>query len=121
MENRKKFPRLTECDGFMCGQIIKKGSIPVDRVNETELKEFVREYLEASSDVDVDWLIELVKKIFQSQVDEEWLQEMICNIDCESGGGDIVVVPEKLVFPATGGKKTLTVKTNGTIAWYVLN
>lgn len=121
MEDRKKFPRLTECNGFMCGQIIKKGSIPVDRLNEKELREFIKEFLEASGDVDVDWLIDLIKKIFQSQVDEDWLRELICGMDCASGGGEITVVPEKLVFPATGGKKTLTVKTDGTIAWYVVN
>lgn len=121
MANRKRLPRLTECDGFACGQNIKKGSLPVDRIIESELQEFIKDFIESSSDIDESWLIELIKKIMESQKDEDWLHELICNIDCSSLGGDFTVVPETLEFEATGGKKTITIKTDATTAWSVVN
>lgn len=118
---RKNFPRLKECDGFICGQVIKKGSIPVDRIIESELQEFIKEFITSSGDIDADWLIELIKKIFQSQVDEEWLRELICSIDCESGGGELDVNPKLIKFPPEGGRQTVTVTTDASTAWRIEN
>lgn len=121
MADRKKFPRLTECDGFVCGQNIKKGSLPVDRIIESELKEFIKEFIESSSDIDESWLIELIKKIMESQRDEEWLHELICNIDCSELGGDFDVEPKLIEVEATGGKKVIRVLAGASVAWSVVN
>lgn len=122
MAAKKSFARMVECDGFSCGSNIKKGSLPVDRIIESELKEFVKEYLEsAGPDSDMEWLINLVKELIKSQKDEEWWHDVVCNVDCGSGGGDFTVVPDVLRFKAQGGKLTVDIVTDATTAWSVVN
>lgn len=39
----------SECDGWVCGETLKKGSIPVDRLELDSLSEAVRELIERFS------------------------------------------------------------------------
>lgn len=114
----KKFKRINACDGFLCGSNIKKGSLPIDRVNEDELKEFIREYQENSSNQ--DWIKEWMKEVLEN-MDQEWMREFICGLDCGSAGeGDFDIDPKVLTFEAVGGKLSLRVITDAKTAWTVM-
>lgn len=114
----KKFKRINACDGFFCGSNVKKGSLPVDRINEDELKEFIREYQESSSNE--EWIKEWIKEILQN-IDEDWMKEFICSLDCGSAGeGDFDIDPKVLTFEAVGGKLPLRVITDAKTAWTVM-
>lgn len=114
----KTFKKINSCDGFFCGTNIKKGSLPVDRIDEDELKEFIREYHESSTNE--EWVKEWIKEVLEN-MDKEWLKEFFCSLDCGAAGeGDFTIEPEVLTFEAVGGKLPLKVITDAKTAWTVL-
>lgn len=113
----RTFNKINACDGFMCGSIIKKGSLPVDRIDSDELKEFIKEY--QGNSYNEEWTQEWIKNILNT-IDEEWMKEFICSHNCETGEGDFTLEPPTLTFEAIGGKQTLKVVTDAKTAWTVL-
>jgi len=85
---------MENCDGFICGSNIKKGSIPADRLDINSLKEILKEVLKEFSK-------------------EDWFKQLICELGCHGTACTLEVDPSTVTFGPEGGTKTIQVITGG--------
>ena len=83
----------SECDGWVCGETLKKGSVPADRLELDSFSEAVRE---------------LIERFFE----EGWLPDMICDLGC--GGASVFEIK-----PTKGGEQILEIIVGKSDKWTI--
>lgn len=93
--------QLGECDGWVCGETIKRNSIPANRL-------------------DADSLSEAIKELIEIYFEEGWLPDMICDLGCAGGGERIFEIsPTTLTYPPEGGTQKLTITVGKSDKWTI--
>lgn len=88
-----------ECDGWVCGETLKKGSVPADRLELDSFSEAVRE---------------LIERFFE----EGWLPDMICDLGC--GGASVFEIkPTNFEYPPEGGEHILEIIVGKSDKWTI--
>lgn len=108
------------CDGVACGSMIKKGSIPFNRLDQDD---FINNlFLILGDPTNHDWFYEIlnnfIREVLENEASEEWLKPIICKIvsTCDDTG-IFELLPAQNIFPPQGGDKPLQVIVDDGEAW----
>lgn len=129
-----------ECDGWVCGETIKKNSIPADRLELDSLKELLREIVEQFFDEDWfeelfkellkeiilggedgedNWFKEVFEEFLKEIIDEDWLKNLLCQIKCFGQEDIFEVEPRTLVYESDGGEQTFLITVGAEDDWTI--
>lgn len=92
--------QLDSCDGWVCGETIKKGSIPANRL-------------------DADSLSQAIRELIESYFDDGWLSDMICELGCGGGASVFEIRPTSFEFSPEGGEQSLEIIVGDNDKWNI--
>lgn len=109
---------VVEKDGFICGSNLKNESINITKIETNSISNFINNYF--TSEVNEEWLRELIKETLEKigTFDEEWLKKFICSFNCASEH-EFYVIPTTLNFEATGGSQSFSIYCGATDEWEI--
>lgn len=99
MSNKKLNSQLGECEGWVCGEVLKRNSLPVNRI-------------------EVDSLTEAIRELIEEYFKDGWLPDMICDLGC-SGDRIFELTPTELMYPPEGGTQELTITVGKSDKWTI--
>lgn len=92
--------QLSSCDGWVCGNTLKKGSLPVDRL-------------------DLDSLSLAIRELIESYFEDGWLPDMICDLGCGGGESVFEIRPTSFEFTHEGGEQALEIIVGENEKWNI--
>lgn len=84
--------QIEDCNGFSCGNLLNKGSIPANRLEPDSMRELIREVIEEFSSQEwfrdifrelirefskEEWFNEIVREFFEKPINEQWFKDLI--------------------------------------------
>lgn len=120
------------CKGFLCGGIIKAGSITNDKFDKESFVEYIKNILKEESteswfkevfetvlkgSIDSDWLKEFFEDLLKKYTTEQWFKDLICGMGCVGEPDTFDVIPTDITFEATGGTATVQIIVNDDDDW----